>query len=111
MRIERGSRRGEADKRQLRLAIDPRLMLRFRGSAVPLASPCEKADQDRPQGRKPRPLRHIPNDRRRGVAADVARNDDAGCPAAGSARAGMTGRGRGSERRDRSAGRPTAVEG
>ena len=95
MRIERGSRRGEADKRQLRLAIDPRLMLRFRGSAVPLASPCEKADQDRPQGRKPRPLRHIPNDRRRGVAAGVARNDDAVCPAAGSARTGMTGRGGG----------------
>jgi hypothetical protein len=34
MRIERGSRRGEADKGQLRLAFDPRLMLQFRGSAA-----------------------------------------------------------------------------
>jgi hypothetical protein len=55
--------------------------------------PARKADQDRHQGRQPRPVRHLPVGRSRGAASDVRRNPFAYRPAAGTARAGMRAQG------------------
>jgi hypothetical protein len=56
-----------------------------------LTSLREKAGQDRRQGRQPRPVRYLPDGRGRGAAPDARRNPDAHRPAAGTARASMTG--------------------
>jgi hypothetical protein len=47
--------------------------------------------QDRCEGRQPWPLCHLPDGRGRGVAADVRRNPVVDRPAAGTARASMSG--------------------
>ena len=60
--------------------------------AVIANEPAGEADQHRREGHKPRPLRHLPNGRGRGAAADVPGNPVAGRPTSGTARAGMTGR-------------------
>src|SRR5271169_1116434 len=52
---------------------------------------ARKADQDRREGRQPRALRDIPDGRGRSAAADVRRRPIADRPAAGAARAGMSG--------------------
>src|SRR5712671_2543027 len=44
------------------------------GGAVVADQPAREADQDRREGRPPRPLRHIPNGRGRGAATDVSGN-------------------------------------
>jgi ABC transporter substrate binding protein len=54
--------------------------------------PAGEADQDRCEGRQPWALRHIPDGRGRGAAADVRGYPDADRPAAGTARASMYGR-------------------
>jgi hypothetical protein len=51
--------------------------------------PARKADQDRRQGRQPRPIRHVPAGRGRGVATDVRGYPDAHRPAAGTTCAGV----------------------
>ena len=61
------------------------------GGTVVTDQPAGEADQDRRQGGQPRPLRYVPNGRGRGAATDVQRNPVADRPAAGAARAGMTG--------------------
>ena len=43
------------------------------GGAVVADQPAREADQDRRQGRQPRPLRHVPDGRGCGVATDVHR--------------------------------------
>jgi hypothetical protein len=55
------------------------------GEAVVAHQPARKADQDRREGRQSRPLRHLPNGRGRGVAADVRGNPVANHPAASTA--------------------------
>jgi hypothetical protein len=50
------------------------------------------------EGRQPRPLRHAPNGRDRGSAADVPKDPDAHRPVAGTARSSM--KGFGVERRE-----------
>ena len=50
-----------------------------------------EADQDRRQGRQPRPLRHVPDGRGRGAATDVPRHPAADRPTAGTADASMRG--------------------
>jgi hypothetical protein len=54
--------------------------------------PAGEADQDRREGREPRPLRHIPEGRGRGAATNVPGNPVADRPAADTGRAGMTAR-------------------
>ena len=54
--------------------------------------PAREADQDRRQGHQPRPLRHLPAGRGRGVAADVRGYPDAHRSAAGATCAGVTGK-------------------
>ena len=44
------------------------------GRTVVADQPAREADQDRREGRQPRPLRHLPDGRGRGAAADVRRN-------------------------------------
>jgi hypothetical protein len=51
---------------------------------------AREADQDRRQGRQPRPVCDLPDGRGRGAAADVPGNPVADRPAAGTAGAGMT---------------------
>ena len=63
------------------------------GGAVVADQPAREADQDRCQGRQPRPLCHLPDGRGRSVAADVPGNPVADRPAAGTARASMKGDG------------------
>jgi hypothetical protein len=48
--------------------------------------PAREADQDRRQGRQPRSLRHVPDGRGRGAAADVCGNLVAHRPATGAAK-------------------------
>jgi len=48
------------------------------------------ANQDRCEGRQPRPLRRIPNGRGRGAATDVRRHPIADRPAASATRASMS---------------------
>jgi hypothetical protein len=55
------------------------------GGAVVADQSAGEADQDRCQGRQPRPPRYVPNGRGRGIAADVQRHPDAYCPASGAA--------------------------
>jgi hypothetical protein len=55
-----------------------------------LTQPAREADQDRREGRSPRPLRHVPNGRSRSLPADVCRHPVADRPAAGPTCAGMT---------------------
>jgi hypothetical protein len=54
--------------------------------------PAREANQDRREGRQPRPLRHVPAGRGRGVATDVRRDPVADRPTPGTTRARMTGR-------------------
>ena len=60
------------------------------GGAVVADQPAREADQDRCQGRQPRPLRYFPARRGRGVATDICRYPVADRPVAGAARAGMS---------------------
>ncbi len=53
--------------------------------------PARETDQDRREGRQPWPLRHIPNGRGLGIAADVLRHPVADRPASGIAYARMRG--------------------
>ena len=53
--------------------------------------PAREADQDRRQGHQPRPLRHLPDGRGRGAAADVRGHPVADRPTAGTACASVTG--------------------
>src|SRR6185436_9024051 len=53
--------------------------------------PAREAGQDRCEGGQPWALRNIPDGRGRGAARDVRRHPGADRPAAGAARAGMTG--------------------
>ena len=48
--------------------------------------PAREVDQDRREGRQPRPLRDVPDGRGRRVAAHVQGHPDAYCPASGTAR-------------------------
>ena len=50
-----------------------------------------EADQDLRRGGQPRPLRHVPDGRGSGAAADVQRDPDADRPAAGAAFTGLKG--------------------
>jgi hypothetical protein len=59
--------------------------------AVVVDQPAREADQDRRQGRQPRSLRHVPDGRGRGAAAEVCRNPVADRSVTSAARAGMTG--------------------
>jgi len=65
--------------------------------------PAREADQDRPEGRQPWPLRHILNGRGHGVTADVRRNLVADCPGTSAARTCITRPGYGRPRRQRCA--------
>jgi hypothetical protein len=53
--------------------------------------PAREADQDRREGRQSRALRHVPDGRGRGAAADVRRHPVVDHRAAGATRAGMSG--------------------
>ncbi len=53
--------------------------------AVVADQPAREANQDRREGREPRPLHHVPNGRGGGVAADVRRHPVADRPAADTA--------------------------
>jgi hypothetical protein len=57
------------------------------GDGCPMAH-CWR-NRDRRQGRQPRPLRHVPDGRGRGVATDVRRHPVTDLPAAGTACTGM----------------------
>ena len=59
-----------------------------------LTSLREKLAQSRCEGHQPRPLRHLPDGRRRGVATDVRRHPIVDRPAAGTARNRHEARGR-----------------
>src|SRR5215472_15501248 len=59
------------------------------GGAVVADQPAREADQDRCQGRQPRPLRDLPDGRNRGATADVRRHPVADRPAAGTTCASM----------------------
>jgi len=59
------------------------------GGAVVTDQPAREADQDRRQGRKPWPPRHVPDGRSRGIWAVVQRNPLAHCPVAGATRTSM----------------------
>ena len=52
--------------------------------------PAREADQDRREGRQPRPLRYLPDGRGRGAATDVPGHPVADRPAASSAAAGSS---------------------
>jgi hypothetical protein len=51
--------------------------------------PQREADQGRRQGSQPRPFRHVPAGRGRGIAANAQGDPDADRPAAGAARSSM----------------------
>src|SRR5262249_39751295 len=51
------------------------------GAAMVADQPAREADQDRREGRRPRPLRDLPDGRGRRVTAHVQRHPDAYCPA------------------------------
>src|SRR6266702_2566083 len=59
------------------------------GRAVVADQPAREADQDRREGRQPRPLRYVSDGRGGGAAADVRRNPVADRATAGTTRAGM----------------------
>src|SRR4051812_31710415 len=59
------------------------------GAAVVADQPAREVDQDRREGRPPRPLRDLPAGRGRGAATDVRRNPVADRSAARTARARM----------------------
>ena len=71
------------------------------GGAVVADQPAREADQDRREGRQPRPLRYLPDGRGRGAATDVRRHPVADRPAAGTARASMSGAEAENDRRQR----------
>jgi len=64
-----------------------------KAAAVVADQPTREADQDRGQGRQPRPLRDLPVGRGGRATADVPGNPVADRPAAGSTRPSMTGSG------------------
>jgi hypothetical protein len=59
--------------------------------AVVADQPAREADQDRREGRQPRPIRHVPARRGRGAPPAIRRNPVADRPTAGTACAGMRG--------------------
>jgi Transposase DDE domain group 1 len=63
------------------------------GGALVANQPAREADQDRCEGRRPWPVRDLPDGRGRGVAKDVRRHPVVDRPAVGTARAGMSGAG------------------
>src|SRR6478736_6345460 len=60
------------------------------GGAVVADQLAREADQDRRQGREPRPLHNLSDGRGRGAATDVPGNPVADRPATGATRSGMT---------------------
>jgi hypothetical protein len=62
------------------------------GGGMVADQPAREANQDRREGCQPQPLRHVPDGRGRGIAADVRLYPVADRPAPGTTRASMTGR-------------------